>query len=195
MTPGLDGEDWPGGGLAGALVRFRDAGGASLASVDARDSVWDHCSLRRADLQGADLRGATLVGCDLERANLVDARLSDARLVRCSLASADLTGSDLEDATMVGCDLAGAELAGARNAATARDLVVEHLRRHAGDDVELLRWVGLVAIRRDWCWEEWVPLLAAEPRVRAAAMAAFAAAPHAGFTEAYATATRVAKAL
>ena len=181
------GADWSGRDLAGVQARFCDLAGADLGGATAAGSFWQHCSLRGVRLREADLTDATLVDCDLSGADLRAARLAGARLLRCSLESARLGDCELDDATMVGCSLADAELHGVRNATTARDLVVEVLRRRAGDDLELLRWVGLVALRRDWCYEEFAQALDGDPALRAMALECFSELPHSGLAEALAS--------
>jgi hypothetical protein len=176
--------DWSGRELADAEVRFCDLRGAVLTGAAARGSFWQHCSLRGADLAASDLVDAVFSDCLLERASLRGARLARARLVRCSFEDADLSEAGLRDATTVQCSFDAARLDGVRDVATARDLVVEILRRAAGDDPELLRWVGLVALERRWCYEEWARELAGSPRHRALALEAFAAYPAAGFADA-----------
>ena len=182
------GDDWRGRDLTGAQVRFCDLAGLDLSGAAAGGSFWQHCSLRHADLSGADLAGAVLVDCDLSGADLRGTDLAEARLRRCTLEDARLDGCDLDGAALVGCSLADAQLDGVRNASSARDLVVEMLRRRAGDDPELQRWVGLVALRRDWCYEEFAAALAAHPELRALALDALRALPRAGLAEALETA-------
>ncbi len=178
------GDDWRDRDLTGAQVRFCDLAGLALPGAAAAGSFWQHCSLRHADLAGADLAGAVLVDCDLSGVDLRGAGLAGARLRRCTIEDARLDGCDLDDAVLVGCSLADAHLDGVRNASSARDLVVEVLRRHAGDDPELQRWVGLVALRRAWCYDEFADALAAHPELRALALDAFRSLPHAGLAEA-----------
>lgn len=182
------GADWSGRDLAGASVRFCDLSGLRLPGAAAAGSFWQHCALRRADLTAADLSRATFVDCDLTEVDLTDGCLSGARLMRCSLEGARLTGASLDDAATVGCTLARAELTGVRDAASARDLVVEVLRRRAGEDAELMRWVGLVALQRSWCYDEFAAALDAHPRLREIALDAFRKLPESGFAEALAAA-------
>lgn len=140
-------------------------------------------SLREADLEGArlkgvDLRGANLGGAHLARADLRKAKLNDADLIGASLACADLRGASLAGALLRGADLAGADLRGAdltevdlRSADLERadfrgarlnfyshELLAEILRRAAGDDIEKLKWTGLLLVKRDWRWEKWLSL-------------------------------------
>jgi len=180
----LPSADWSRRRLADADVRFCELQNALFVGVDAPGSFWEQCSLRRADLTGASFVDATLRDCVLERAVLRDTRFTGARLVRCSLDGAQLEGADFADATMVGCSLQDAELVGARNFSTARDMIVEVLRRAAGDDQDLIRWVGLVALKRDWCYDVWTDVLRESPRYRRLALDAFAEYPESGFSEA-----------
>jgi uncharacterized protein YjbI with pentapeptide repeats len=176
--------EWQERDLREGELRFCDLRGAALAGVKAAGSFWQHCSLRGADLDGADLTDAVLSECLLERASLRGAIMTGARLVRCSFDEAVLTDATLAGATTVGCSFQDAELTGIRDVATARDIVVEVLKRHAGGDPELLRWVGLVAVKREWCYDDWVRELARSPRHKALALEAFAPFPAAGFAEA-----------
>ena len=102
----------------------------------------------RADLRGADLRGADLGDAYLGGADLRGADLGDAYL-----GGADLRGADLSDA----------DLGGARPGWRSHALISELLRREAGDDLDKRSLAGLVAISVDWCFDEWIPLIATHP--------------------------------
>lgn len=147
-------------------VRFADAHGIDLASAEMGGSRWEHVQLRDADLSGADLRRAIFRNCSLEGVRLDDADLSEAALMSCSFDSASFHRCNLADATTVGCSFADAELEAARNFSTCRDIVVEVLRRAAGDDPEDLGVVGAIALERSWCWEHWAEKLTPEQRRR-----------------------------
>ena len=105
----------------------------------------------------------------------------------CSLDGASLRDCNFDDAVTVGCSFAGASLDGARKFASCRDIVVEILRRAAGEDREALEVVGAVALHRPWCYEEWWELLAGRPALRERALEAFAAYPESGFAERFRT--------
>lgn len=74
------------------------------------------------------------------------------------LRGADLRGADLEGADLEGADLGGADLRGADLNFLSHDFVAEILRRAAGDDVEKLKIAGLVLVKRNWCWKEFLEL-------------------------------------
>jgi hypothetical protein len=92
----------------------------------------------KADLRGADLRGADLEGADLRGAHL--------------------RGADLRGAYLRGADLEGADLEGAKMAWASHDLMAELIRRAAGEDLDKLKYAGLILIRRDWCWPNHIRL-------------------------------------
>lgn len=138
-------------------------------------------SLREADLEGARLKGVELEGGNLGGANLAHAdlgkaRLDDADLIGASLAYADLRGASLAGALLRGADLGGADLReadltevdfrltnlkgadflGAKLNFYSHELLAEILSRAAADNVEKLKWTGLLLLRRDWHWENLV---------------------------------------
>mgnify|MGYP000906847437 CR=1 FL=1 len=122
----------------------------------------------RADLGGAYLGGADLGGADLRGAYLGGADLRGADLRGADLRGADLGGADLRDADLGGADLRGAylgdaDLGGARPGWRSHALISELLRREAGDDLDKRSLAGLVAISVDWCFDEWIPLIATHP--------------------------------
>jgi len=107
--------------------------------------------LERADLRGADLERANLWGADLWGADLWGADLRGANLERADLRGANLWGADLW-----GADLRGADLRGALNVAMSHDCISEIVRRAAVDDIRRLSFAGLVLVKRDWCWAEFI---------------------------------------
>jgi uncharacterized protein YjbI with pentapeptide repeats len=52
--------------------------GKDFQGANLRGAVFEHCSLGACDFSGADLRDARFVDCDMRRANLADALLSGA---------------------------------------------------------------------------------------------------------------------
>jgi len=103
-----------------------------------RQSIFRECRFDGADLHDADLRGANLRGANLTGANLTDANLTDA---------------NLSGANLVGVDLGGAKINWQSHA-----LVVEILRREAGDDVDKRKIAGLILVSTDWCWEKFLAI-------------------------------------
>ena len=79
------------------------------------------------------------------------------------LGGADLGGADLGGADLRGADLGGADLGGVRLSWRSHALISELLRREAGDDPDKRSLAGLIAISVDWCFDDWVPLIATHP--------------------------------
>jgi uncharacterized protein YjbI with pentapeptide repeats len=98
---------------------------------------------KRANLRDADLRGADLRDADLRGANLRDA---------------NFYGANLRGANLRGADLRDADLYGVRPGWSSHDLMSEILRQAAGDNVSRLKMAGLLLVKREWCWQEFLNL-------------------------------------
>ncbi len=83
-------------------------------------------------------------------ANLCGADLCDANLRGADLCDANLRGANLCDADLCGANLRGADLEW-----RSHDIVAELLRRNASTAQEFAV-AGLVIMRRDWCWKEFL---------------------------------------
>jgi len=132
----------------GINLRGANLGGAYLRGAD----------LDGADLCDANLRGANLRGADLGDANLGDAYLRGANLGDAYLGGANLRGANLDGAHLCGADLCGANLGGAIINWNSHDLIVELLKRAAGDDIDKLKLTGLILLMREWCWGKFLKL-------------------------------------
>jgi len=136
-----------------AKLRFAYLRGAHLRFADLSDA-----HLRGADLSGADLRFAKLRFAYLSGAHLRGADLSGADLRGAHLRGADLRGAHLRFADLSGADLSAADLSGARMSWTDHTLLSEILFRAAKISVPRRQLAGLVAISRDWCWEDFLKI-------------------------------------
>src|SRR6267142_1600166 len=74
-------------------------------------------------------------------------------LLGADLSDADLSGADLSDA-----DLSGADLLGAKLNWSSHDIIAELLKRHSGENIDRLKLAGLVLMRRQWCWDDFMRL-------------------------------------
>jgi len=108
-----------------------------------------------ADLRDANLCGANLCGADLRDANLRGADLRGANLCGADLCGANLRGADLRGANLRGADLRDANLRDANLEWRSHDIVAELLRQNASTAQEFAV-AGLVIMRRDWCWKEFL---------------------------------------
>jgi uncharacterized protein YjbI with pentapeptide repeats len=138
-------------------VEAEDLRAAAVAAV-AGGADLRGASLRGADLGGASLRGAYLSGASLRGADLRGAYLSGANLRGAYLSGASLHGADLRGANLRGANLRGADLGGAKMPWQSHDILAEVLRRAAGDDVPKLKIAGLILVRTDWCWKDFLGL-------------------------------------
>jgi hypothetical protein len=170
--------------LEKASFRFSSARGASFASAHCRHVYGEHVDLTHANFSHVDLRQATLHQCTLQHTLLNDADLTDSVLNQCNCDDSSFRGALLEGAMAVGSTFARADLDQARRFSTCREMIVEVLRREIGDDVERAKFVGAVAIGRQWCYEEWANMLAFQPQFRALALEIFRRYPESGFVEA-----------
>jgi hypothetical protein len=119
-----------------------------------RSSVADFNAWRRCNPDEAiDLSGASFAWNDLSGANLSDASLREADFYR-----ADLTGANLSDSNLYRAMLTDSKLTGVRMSWGDHALISEILKRGAGDDVNRLMIAGLIAIRPDWCWREFLAI-------------------------------------
>jgi uncharacterized protein YjbI with pentapeptide repeats len=173
--------------LTNTELRWANGSGAQMKGVQARNSFIEYVSFRRADLRDADFSQATLRHCAFNESLVDGADFTDARLSHCSFDGASLRGCQFHGAVTVDCSFTDAVLEGAREFATARDLVVEILRRGCADDLQALEVVGAVALRRAWCWEHWTAYLLDRPRLLHLAATIFNAYPESGCAEALAT--------
>ena len=64
----------------------------------------------------------------------------------------------LDGAFLNGASLNGASLNGASLAWTSHDLLAEILKRAASNDIEKLKVAGLLLVKRDWCWKDFLKL-------------------------------------
>ena len=115
-----------------------------------------YADLAYADLTVAKLARTNLCGAYLYGANLAGANLCGAYLTEANLARTNLCGADLYGANLAGAYLHEANLAGIKMSWTSHDLVAFILRQSAGDNIPRLQVAGLVLIRRDWCWKEFL---------------------------------------
>ena len=100
-----------------------------------------------------------------------------------------MRGCLLEDVTTIACTFGGTDLSEVRLAATARDVVVEILRRGVDDsDVEALEAIGAIHLKRSWCWEDWAVYFDERPDLVHRLERALAAYPSSGCREALAAA-------
>jgi hypothetical protein len=141
--------------LSGANLEGAYLSGANLEGAYLSGANLEGAYLRGANLRGANLEGAYLSGADLEGANLEGAYLSVA-----DLRGADLSGANLEGAHLRGANLRGANLEGAylevKIAPTmSRYFIAEILKRET-NDLYLLRWIGLILLKREWCWGDFL---------------------------------------
>jgi uncharacterized protein YjbI with pentapeptide repeats len=136
-----------------AVSRGADLRGAYLRGADLRGAY-----LTGAYLTGADLRGAYLTGAYLRGAYLTGAYLTGADLRGAYLRGADLGGADLRGAYLTGAYLTGADLTGAKINWTSHALISDILRRAAGDDIDRLKFAGLVLLQISWCWKEFTAM-------------------------------------
>ena len=132
--------------LSRAYLSEADLSGANLSEANLSEA-----NLSRAYLYEANLSRAYLYGANLAGANLCGAYLTEANLARTNLCGADLYGANL-----AGAYLHEANLAGIKMSWTSHDLVAFILRQSAGDNIPRLQVAGLVLIRRDWCWKEFL---------------------------------------
>lgn len=109
----LDGGDYQGAELAGAVLRDASFGRARMAGAKLMRAEAPDVRFTSADLTGADLSGAVLRGADFTRAMLGRAVLARADLRQARFFRADLRGADLQGAELAGADLSGALLDGA----------------------------------------------------------------------------------
>ena len=61
-------------------------------------------------------------------------------------------------ASLNGAFLNGASMNGASLAWTSHDLLAEILKRAASNDIEKLKVAGLLLVKRDWCWKDFLKL-------------------------------------
>lgn len=142
-------------------------------NVEAAHAQLDGAVMRRAGLQrvnwtsaslkGVDLSGSLLNQCALEDARCDDLELVDAHLVYSMSDRATFRGACFASTVTLGSSFAGADFSLARRITTCREIVVEILRSAAGDDVELLKLLGLAAVERRFCFAAWARLLGAQP--------------------------------
>ncbi len=76
-------------------------------------------------------------------------------MTRDEIIAAVKSGADLRDANLCGANLCGADLRGADLEWRSHDIVAELLRRNASTAQEFAV-AGLVIMRRDWCWKEFL---------------------------------------
>jgi uncharacterized protein YjbI with pentapeptide repeats len=196
----LDGAD-----LRGATIRLADLTGASLchATLDGATfdlvrggglqlqgvsavGLWaDRCHLAGADLTGAQLTRSTWRACGLEGAVLDEADLTDASLAWSDLSQSTLKGTTLARAITLGTRLDGADLHQTRDFAFCREVVVEVLLRHGGDDPEVVPLIGAISLQRNQCYPVWAALVADRRDLIVRAGEAFAQYPASGCLEAF----------
>jgi uncharacterized protein YjbI with pentapeptide repeats len=82
--------------------------------------------------------------------------------------NANLRNANLRNANLHGALLSDTNLTGATVNWQSRALIAELLSREAGEDTEKLKIAGLVLLKVDWCWKEF---LAAEDPLKGWAIA------------------------
>jgi len=88
------------------------------------------------------------------------AYLSGAYLFRANLSGANLSGADLFAANLSGANLSKADLSGAkRPPVMSHDFIAEILSREADGEMKYLKYIGLIVLVREWCWDEFLEKL------------------------------------
>jgi hypothetical protein len=175
----LDGCD-----LRGAELTAVSAAGASLRGINGAGLTWSNGNLATAVLADAQLSETTWNACVLDDADLRHADARSSRWVGCSLAGADLDGSDWDGALTPGTRCPRALLGGARRFAWCRELVLEVLRLHLGDDLERAQVLAAAMVATEWCYPRWERWLAEHRSYRDLAYRIFADYPQSGCLEA-----------
>jgi uncharacterized protein YjbI with pentapeptide repeats len=106
-----------------------------------------------ADLSIANLSGLNLTGVDLSYINLRGASLS-----RSNLSYADLRGTDLRNSWTFATMWDGTKLDGVQMNWRSHGLIAEILARAARKDVMKLSLAGIIQIKHDWCWDDFIKL-------------------------------------
>jgi fluoroquinolone resistance protein len=175
---------------------FRDCrlDGASFRHVMASNALFDGATCEDAffeqvDLAGATLRSAALRGTVFKETSLVQARLdaadlTDTKFLHCQAEGVSLRGALLAGAITPGSSFEDADLTDARRFTRCRELVVEVLRREAGNDPLHFQLLGALAIKRDWCYAEWSNVLSSFPQCQDVVLQVFGRFPHSGLMEA-----------
>ncbi len=122
----LEGSDFSGASLDGALLAACRLAGARFAGAALRGAYFGYADLSYADFTGADLRdanfreaqltGADFTGADLRGANFARARLKEAKLSEADLRGANFWGAELDWDTLQAVGKANAD----RGAATSQ---------------------------------------------------------------------------
>lgn len=154
--------------LESAVRSMTDLHEADLHGSDLRLANLHWAKLPKANFYGANLRGANFHEADLSKANFYGANLRQvnfhgADLSEASFRFADLRGADLGEANLRlsdfhRADLYETSLDGSRLNWGDNELLAKILFQAAGEDVERRKIAGLVAISRDWCWEDFLAI-------------------------------------
>lgn len=105
----LDGLDWSGARLEGALLSSCTLRGARFSGAALAGAYFAYSALEAADFSGADLREAHFRGADLSGAIFDGAQLPGAHFSRADLSGASFIAADLTGANLWGADLRGAD--------------------------------------------------------------------------------------
>jgi hypothetical protein len=141
-------------GLEILVKRGANLRGAYLGGANLRGAYLGGANLGGANLRGAYLGGANLGGANLRGADLEEAYLRGANLRGADLEGANLREANLREAYLRGAYLREADLRVKFAPINSHDFIAEILGREAKDNLNLLRWIGLILLKREWCWND-----------------------------------------
>ena len=137
----LAGEDLRGLSMRGRQMRRMALDNAQADGLDLTGSYLDHCSFK--GLQAGPGKITRFTGC---------------QVLTCDFSGADLTGTDWSGAVIQSPVLTGAKINWQSHELVAQGILLPA----AGDDIDRLRFTGLVLICAQKCWD-WYTSLQSEP--------------------------------
>jgi uncharacterized protein YjbI with pentapeptide repeats len=169
--------------LDSARFEYVHAGTSCFAGSNATNARWEHTDLTAANFTNANLRRSVMRTCALESIRLDGADLTDGSLAYSVCEAASFQGTILENTETVGAQFARADFAGSFRFFRCREIVVELLRREAGNDFEMLKLVGAAQTSK-WCYGHWHKYLLDYPEYMKKALAILGRYPESGAMEA-----------
>jgi len=167
----LNGTNFDRADLDDAIFRHCDLSSANLAGARLRRASFAFTEFRYARMEGCNLRRSTLTSCLLEEASVQRGALDGANIVACRCDYADFSDASFFQTNTLHSVFTGATFTGSKQFAWSREIVVELLARHA-TDLELIKYVGAIALNRRLCYDEWRTVLKDHPEYRRLALEA-----------------------